>query len=102
MTVTITENVEYTQTGWRPGEEATLTNRPYVSHDFDAWNAHPDKRGLNAALQQLQDGLLRGYEDALTAEQKAERSREAERQMMADAAAFYKNRAPGDNRSFWD
>ena len=98
----IQEGVHYLQTGWRPGDVATLENRPSARVILDAWNAHPDKRAFNTAHRDLLNELMIGYEAALSPELKVERSRLFEEKMMADAAEFYRNRQPGDNRSFWD
>jgi hypothetical protein len=98
------EDFDYLHTGWRPGEPAWLDapprvirlNRPEVDREFATQHAHLQ------AVGKLRNSLMVAYEAALTDEQKAERSRQAEAQMMAEAREFYANRAPGDNRSFWD
>ncbi len=96
------EGTHYTREGWRPGEEATLDNRPVLRYELETWNAQPDKRAFNAAWSDLLYAVSDAYEDALTDDQKALRSQRFEAQMLAEAQAFYASRRPGDNRSFWD
>lgn len=96
------EGTDYTRAGWREGEEATLANRPRFTLNLDAWNASPDKRAWNTSFRLVADDAAVAYEDALSPELKAERAAESERKMMAEATEFYRNRQPGDYRSFWD
>jgi hypothetical protein len=98
----LTEDVDYTHTGWRAGEAAFLDAPPVLRYELSRWNEAPDKRAFNRSWIAFVNEIRLGYEAALTEEQKAERSREAEARMMAEAHAFYTSRAPGDNRSFWD
>jgi hypothetical protein len=100
----LTEGIDYTRTGWREGEEATLENRPGVMrletglHEgpYDAWHAHVQAVGA------LRSEIVNAYEALLTDEQKAERSKRAEAAMMAEAAKFYGSQPKGSNRSYWD
>lgn len=96
------EGTDYTRTGWREGEDATLDNRPVLKYELQHWNTAPDKHAFNRAWVDLNNRVQLAYEAALSPEMKAERSRRLEEQMMAEAHAFYASRAPGDNRSFWD
>jgi hypothetical protein len=96
------ENVDYTRTGWREGEVATLDNRPRLGYTLEAWNAAPDKAAWNTAFAALSVRLIDAHEAALTDEQKAERAAAYERKALADAAEFYRNRPVGSHRSFWD
>lgn len=99
----LTEDVDYTHTGWRMGEQAFVDAPPHIVRldvaerdDYNTWNNHV------IAVAALRNQLRDAWWAALTLAQREEVHRLREAKIMADAQAWYAAQPAGSNRSFWD